>query len=355
MERFIVKLKTLALAATATVAIATAAQAREEVRIVGSSTVFPFATKVADEVKAKYGTSVVIESTGSGGGHKLFCPGVGADTPDITNSSRARKDGETKTCEENGVASTEFKIGFDGIVVAHANEAEDFNLPKAYIFLAFAKEVPTPASQDTDSCDIVANPYTTWSDIDDSLPNIKIEAYGPPPTSGTRDAFVELAMEGGAKKVKCMAAMRKADKKKFEGLAGTVREDGGWIDGGENDNAIVQTLTRTPTAVGIFGFSFLEENKDKIKAITVDGVQPNPDSIAEGEYPVSRSLYFYSKNNHIDGSVPNTPSKGICNYLNEWTTEAAFGPGGYLEKIGLIPLPQGQRLAARAKYETLCE
>ena len=225
-----------------------------DIRVVGSSTVYPFSTKVAQEFKNKTGFNVVVESTGSGGGHKLFCASADGNSPDITNSSRRQKKSEFDNCVKNGVNDVvEVKIGFDGIVLANAVDSSVMNMSLKDIYLAFAKEVPT---SDTD-CTLKANPYTTWSEINSDLPNVKIEAYGPPPTSGTRDAFVEIAMEGGAKKVECLAALRKQDKKAFGNIAHTLREDGKWIDAGENDNALVQTLVNTPTAVGVFGYSFL--------------------------------------------------------------------------------------------------
>lgn len=321
-----------------------ASQSSGDIRIVGSSTVYPFSTKVAQEFKNKTGYNVVVESTGSGGGHKLFCDGVGPDTANITNSSRRQKKSEFEMCVENGVDEiVEVKIGFDGIVLANALEAPTIDFTAKQVFLAFAKEVPV---SDTD-CTMQDNPYVTWSDIDANLPDTTIEAYGPPPTSGTRDAFVEVAMEGGAKQVACLAALRKEDKKAFQVVAHTIREDGKWIDSGENDNAIVQTLVNTPTAMGIFGFSFLDQNADKIKGMTVDGAEPSFENIAAGAYPISRSLFFYLKKAHV-GSV-----NGLQEFALEFTSEEASGPGGYLEEIGLVPLPDAERAKYRSDVETL--
>ena len=210
------------------------------------------------------------------------------------------------------------------------------------IYLAFAKDVPT---SDTD-CTLQANPYAKWSDINSDLPDVKIEAYGPPPTSGTRDAFVEIAMEGGGKKIECLAALRKTDKKAFQNISHTLREDGKWIDAGENDNALVQTLVNTPTAVGVFGYSFLDQNGDKIKGANIADAPPSFENIASGAYPVSRSLYFYLKKAHI-GQTP-----GLLEYALEFTSDAASGPGGYLEEIGLVPLPDAERAAVRANVES---
>lgn len=315
-----------------------------DIRIVGSSTVYPFSTKVAQEFKNKTGDNVVVESTGSGGGHKLFCEGAGPDTPDVTNSSRRQKKSEFDKCARNGVTDiVEVKIGFDGIVIAHSLVGADLNLTLKQIYLAFAKQVPVSDSD----CTLQANPYTKWSDIDPSLPNETIEAYGPPPTSGTRDAFVEIAMDGGAEQIACLAEMRTADKTAFTRVARTLREDGRWIDAGENDNVIVKTLMNTPSAIGIFGYSYLEENADKLKGARVDGDEPTFENISAGAYPISRSLYFYIKKAHVG------VTKGLKDYALEFTSEEAWGPGGYLEEIGLIPLPDDMRAEYRAKVENM--
>ncbi|MEP1229858.1 MAG: substrate-binding domain-containing protein, partial [Litorimonas sp.] len=249
----------------------------QDIRVVGSSTVYPFSTKVAQEFKNKTGFNVVVESTGSGGGHKLFCDGIEPSTADVTNSSRRQKKSEFELCASNGVDDiVEVQIGFDGIVIANAIDAPALNMGLKDVFLALAKNVPT---SDTD-CTMQPNPYKLWSEINPSLPSNKIEVFGPPPTSGTRDAFVEIAMENGAKTLSCLADLRKSDKKAFATLAHTLREDGNWIDGGENDNALVQTLVNTPTAVGVFGYSFLDQNADKIKGANVDGAEVTFENIA---------------------------------------------------------------------------
>ncbi|MDH3240263.1 MAG: PstS family phosphate ABC transporter substrate-binding protein [Alphaproteobacteria bacterium] len=326
--------KTLAAAAIATVAVAGAAQARDQIRIVGSSTVFPFATKVVEQFgKTTKFKTPIIESTGSGGGLKLFCAGIGVRHPDITNASRRIKKSEVKLCARNGVSAiTEVKIGFDGIVLANSKKAKQFRLSLKEVFLALAKEVPVNGK-------LVKNPYKTWNQINAKLPNIKIEVLGPPPTSGTRDAFVELAMEGGAKEVPFMAALRKNDGEGFTRVAHAIREDGAFIEAGENDNLIVQKLEANPAALGIFGFSFLDQNKDKVQGSIVNGVTPTFENIADGKYPVSRSLYFYVKNAHI-GKIP-----GIEAYVKEFTSEKAWGDTGYLADKGLIPLPAKDRRA----------
>ena len=313
---------------------AVAAEKGGDIRIVGSSTVYPFSTKVAQEFKNKTGYNVVVESTGSGGGHKLFCAGAGLDTPDVTNSSRRQKKSEFDLCQKNGVDGIiEVQVGFDGIVISNSIDSANVDMSLKDVYLAFAKEVPT---SDTD-CTMIPNPAMKWTDINPNLPSYTIEAYGPPPTSGTRDAFVEIAMEGGAKSIPCLAEMRNADKKAFGLYAHTLREDGKWIDAGENDNALVQTLVNTPTAVGVFGYSFLAQNGDKIKGAEIDGVAPEFENIASGDYDISRSLYFYVKKSHLD----KTP--GLREFTLEFLSDAAAGEGGYLEEIGLVPLPEGQR------------
>jgi len=334
METSPVSIRTLTLAALATVAFAGVAEARDQIRIVGSSTVFPFSTAVAEAFgkTGKFKTPVV-ESTGSGGGIKLFCAGVGVEHPDITNSSRRIKASEVEDCKKNGADITEVKVGFDGIVLANAKTAQPMKLTLAQVFLALAKQVPVDGK-------LVANPYKNWSDIDPSLPNRKIEVLGPPPTSGTRDAFAEIAMEGGC---------AKAAGTKEAGLTGSkchaIREDGAYIEAGENDNLIVQKLVANPNAVGVFGFSFLDQNADKLQGAMVDGTQPTFEAIADGKYPVSRSLYFYVKKQHV-GVIP-----GIQEFITEFTNDRAWGPDGYLAAKGLIPLPDKARgeVAAQAK------
>lgn len=312
-------------------AAAGAAQARDQIRIVGSSTVFPFSTTVAETFGKTTGFKTpVVESTGSGGGMKLFCSGVGIEHPDITNASRRIKASEYEKCTKNGVSITEVKIGFDGIVLANSKQSDRLTLTKKQIFLALAKQVPVNGK-------MVDNPYQNWSDIDKGLPNSKIEVLGPPPTSGTRDAFVELAMEGGAKKFESLKALRKSDKKAFKAIAHTIREDGAYVEAGENDNLIIQKLEANPKAVGIFGFSFLDQNADKIQGSIVEGAEPTFENIAAGDYGVSRSLYFYVKKEHV-GSVP-----GIEEFVKAFTSEDAWGDEGYLADKGLIPLPAADR------------
>ncbi|HHD62817.1 MAG TPA: PstS family phosphate ABC transporter substrate-binding protein [Desulfobulbaceae bacterium] len=311
------------------------AAGRNYIAIVGSSTVYPFATTVAEQFgKTTRFKTPKIESTGSGGGMKLFCAGNGIDTPDITNASRRIKKSEYEKCQKNGVKGiTEVKIGYDGIVLANAKSAPQMKLTKKDIFLALAKDVPDPKGGEK----LVANPYKTWKDVNPSLPDNKIEVMGPPPTSGTRDAFAELAMEGGCKKIGWIKAIKKKDKKQYKGICHTVREDGAYIEAGENDNLIVQKLEANPMALGIFGFSYLDQNADKIQGSIVGGQAPTFENIAAGKYPVSRPLYFYIKDSHV-GVVP-----GIPEYVAEFTSEKAWGPDGYLADKGLIPAPDAER------------
>jgi phosphate transport system substrate-binding protein len=318
------------------------ASARDYISIVGSSTVYPFATVVAEQFgKSTSFKTPKIESTGSGGGLKLFCAGVGVEHHDITNASRRIKQSEYETCVANGVKEIiEVKMGYDGIVLANSKKAAPLKLTRKDIFLALAKDVPDPNGGEK----LIPNPYKTWKDVNPALPDKSIEVLGPPPTSGTRDAFVELAMESGAKKFDWIKAL---DKKKFKAVAHTIREDGAYVEAGENDNLIVQKLEANPNAVGIFGFSFLDQNTDKIQGAFVDGVQPTFDAIADGKYPVSRPLFFYVKKAHV-GVIP-----GIQEYLNEFTSDKAWGADGYLAEKGMIPMPDAERTKFRSDIENL--
>lgn len=325
MGKKLVGYTSAAAVVSAFVMVGGAEAARDQINIVGSSTVFPFATAVAE----KFGNKTTfktpkIESTGSGGGMKLFCKGVGEGTPDITNASRRMKMKEWKKCQAAGVKDViEFKVGFDGIVIGNAKSAVALNLTRAQIYKALHK----------------GSKAKLWSDVDPSLPKTKIEVLGPPPTSGTRDAFEELAMQKGCAKA---GAGDKAFCKKVE-----IRDDGAWIDSGENDNLIVSKLQANPNALGVFGFSFLDQNKAKIKGAQVGSVEPTFENIASGDYPVSRSLFFYVKKAHI-GVIP-----GIKEYLAEWTSADTFGEDGYLIDKGLIPLPEAGIEEAQVKAAEL--
>ena len=308
---------------------------RDQINVVGSSTVYPFSTVVAENFGNKTGIKVPkIESTGSGGGMKLFCKGLGTGHPDITNASRRIKKNEFNQCKENGIDVVEIKVGYDGIVIANSKKAKLLNLTKRQIFLALAKQVP---EENKEGGSLVDNPNKKWSDIDPNLPNKKIEVLGPPPTSGTRDAFNELAIEGGCKTFPKLKAIKKQDKKKYKAICRAVREDGAFIEAGENDNLIVQKLVENENAFGVFGFSFLIENEDKIQGSTVDGMAPTMETIADKSYGVSRPLYFYVKLAHVD-VIP-----GIREFLAEYTSEDSWGPGGYLEERGMIPMPENER------------
>ena len=329
------------------------AAGRDTIEIVGSSTVYPFSTVAAEKFgnKSDFKTPK-IEATGSGGGMKLFCKGVGIETSDITNASRRIKKSEFDTCQKNGVKEiTEVLIGYDGIVLANSKKADVMTLSRKDIFLALAKDVPGKKEGE-----LIPNPYKTWKDVNPSLPAKKIEVLGPPPTSGTRDAFAELALEGGCKtvdwikqlKTDSKAAKKAGDKAlakklktQYKTICHSVREDGAYIEAGENDNLIVQKLEKNPAALGIFGFSFLDQNADKVQGSIIDGKAPEFESIASGEYKVSRPLYFYIKKAHI-GQVP-----GLQEFATEFTSEAAFGDEGYLLDKGLMPLSAEERSKIR--------
>ena len=316
-----------AIALTALPAIA-----RDQINIVGSSTVFPFSTTVAERFgKSTAFKTPVVESTGSGGGMKLFCAGVGESTPDITNASRRIKSSEAEKCAANGITPIEAKIGFDGIVLANSRKSGRMEVTRQQIFLALAKDVPNSAGE------LIPNPYAMWSEIDSSLPAVKIEVLGPPPTSGTRDAFAELALEGGCKTFESIATLKGTDKSAYKAVCHTVREDGAYIEAGENDNLIVQKLQTNPSAFGVFGYSFLEQNSDTMQGSIVGGVEPEFEEIASGNYPIARSLFFYVKKEHI-GVIP-----GITEYMKEFTREDTWGEDGYLVDKGLIPLDEDTR------------
>ncbi len=319
--------------------------ARDNIQIVGSSTVYPFSTVVAEHFGKGTGFKTPkVEATGSGGGFKLFCSGIGVDYPDITNSSRAIKPSEIENCASNGVKDiVEVKIGYDGIALANSNQVPVMHLSLKDIFLALAKQVPDPAGAEK----LVANPYRTWKQVNGSLPDTAIEVLGPPPTSGTRDAFVELAMDGGCNSFDWIKAMEKTAKQAYEATCQTIREDGAFIEAGENDNLIVQKLEANPKAIGIFGYSYLEQNSDRIQGSIIDGVEPGFETIASGEYSVSRPLLFYVKKAHV-GSIP-----GIAEYLAEFTSEKAWGEDGYLSDKGLIPMPDAERKQVAADVKAL--
>jgi phosphate transport system substrate-binding protein len=325
---------TASAAALALAASAGYAAARDQIKITGSSTVFPYSQAVAEEYANRTGKAApVVESVGTGGGFKAFCGGIGPDFADITGASRAIKDSEVKLCADNGVTDiTEALIGYDGlsIAVSRANNTE-WDLTEEQIFKALAAELPDGKGG------FVANPYKMWSDIDPALPATNIVAFGPPPTSGTRDAFVELVMHDGCSKLDGMADLKKADEGKWNEVCSRMRQDGPFVEAGENDNLIVQRLEADPNSIGIFGYSFLYENSDKLKDVAINGVPANFDTIADGSYPVARPLYFYVKNAHRD-VIP-----GMKEFLEEYMSETALGPDGYLAERGLTPLADDKR------------
>lgn len=319
--------------------------ARDYISIVGSSTVYPFSTTVAEQFgKTTRFKTPKVESTGSGGGLKLFCAGVGVSDPDITNASRRIKKSEYDRCQKNGVKGIiEVKIGYDGIVLAHSKKTARMNISRKDLYLALAKNVPDPR----DATKTIPNPYRTWKDVNASLPATKIEVLGPPPTSGTRDAFVELVMDEGCSEFPAIKALKKIDKGSFKAICRTIREDGAYIEAGENDNLIVQKLEANPDAFGIFGFSFLDQNSDRLEGSLIDGKAPTFEAIADGSYPVSRPLFFYVKKAHI-GTIP-----GIEEYLAEFSSTRASGEEGYLADKGLIPMPADEREKYAADVQNL--
>lgn len=330
--------RTVALAASVA-ALSAPAMARDTISIVGSSTVYPFATVVAERfgTKTDFNTPK-LESTGSGGGMKLFCQGVGTQNPDIANASRRMKSSEFELCQKNGVTEiTEFRIGSDGIVIASSQKAENLDLTLEQLFLALGAQVPVNGEW-------VANPNKRWSDVDSTLPDKPIRVMGPPPTSGTRDSFNELALAAGCEKLPETVSLAKNERKS---VCEKVREDGAFIEAGENDNLIVQKLINDQGMYGVFGYSFLEENADRLQAATLDGMVPTAEDIAADRYPVARSLFFYVKKAHV-GVIP-----GIQDYVEEFVSNAAMGRNGYLKDVGLIVPPRDQLMTLSEKADTL--
>src|SRR3954466_10272330 len=302
---------------------------RDYINIVGSSTVYPFTTAVAETFgRGGQFKTPRVESTVPGGGIKLFCNGVGVAHPDIANASRRIKQSEVDTCAKNGVKEVvEIKVGYDGIVLAHSKKTANMKLTRKDVYLALAKQVPDPANPNT----LIANPNKTWKDVNASLPATKIEVLGPPPTSGTRDAFAELFLESGCSTFAWIKTLKDVDEARFKKVCDSVREDGAYVEAGENDNLIVQKLESNPAAIGIFGYSYLEENEDKLGGSILEGVGPVFETIASGKYPASRPLFIYVKKAHI-GVIP-----GIAEFIAEYTGEKALGEEGYLAEKGLIP------------------
>ena len=322
-------------ALVAVFAITSVVEARE-IRIVGSSTVYPFTTIVGETFAAEGNTAPVIESTGTGGGMKLFCAGVGESHPDFTNASRAIKSSEVEKCAAKGITPLEMMVGYDGIVFANSKKSGVLEATPLDLYKALAKDVPQADGS------LVANPYTHWNQINSDFPATKIEVLGPPPSSGTRDAWVELVMEKGCKTYDWVKAMKKKDKKAYKGICHGIREDGAFVEAGENDNLIIQKLANNPNAFGIFGYSFLDQNTDVIQGSPIAGVVPTFDSIADGSYPASRGLYVYAKKEHM-GVTP-----GMTEFMTLYLSDDVAGADGSLGDAGLIPLPQKELDKVRA-------
>jgi len=335
--------RSTALLALALLSSTGLAAARDQIRIVGSSTVYPFTTVVAEQLGKTAGVKTpVVESTGTGGGMKLFCDGVGVQFPDATNASRRMKAGEFELCQKNGVKDImELMIGYDGLTLALSKKNPPMSLTRAQVFLALAKNVPGPDGK------LIPNPYKTWNQIDPSLPNRPIEVLGPPPTSGTRDSFHELVLEPGAEQIPALKALKAADRKTFDAAWKSIREDGVYVEAGENDNVIVQKLEANPGAIGIFGYSFLEENVSKVQGVKLDGVEPNEETISALKYPAAREMFVYVKKAHI-GVVP-----GLDKFAQEFVSNRAAGDGGYLEKKGLVPVPKDRLANSQANVANL--
>jgi phosphate transport system substrate-binding protein len=325
--------------------VAPAQSARDFINVVGSSTVYPFTTTVAEKFgrQGRFKTPKV-ESTGTGGGIKLFCNGVGPQHADVVNASRRMNASEFETCRKNGVRDIlEVRVGYDGLTLSESKRGPMMNLTRKQVYLALAKQVPDPASPTT----LIANPYQTWNQIDKSLPATKIEVLGPPPTSGTRDSFNELYMEAGCRTFPWLNTLHGQDEKRFKRLCHTLREDGAFVEAGENDNLIVQKIEANRNAVGIFGFSFLAENMDKLRGSKINGVEPTYETISSGKFPASRPIFIYVKKAHI-GVIP-----GLREFVNEYVSDKALGEEGYLVDRGLVPQPKSDLARTRADVKAL--
>lgn len=324
------QLRRIAVASAIALTATGFASARDQIRIVGSSTVHPFTSYVAEEFGATTDhPTPIVESTGSGGGHKLFAAGVGENHPDITNSSRRIKASELELNRANGVDEViELMIGYDGIAVAFSKEQPPMNLTLKTLALAVAAEVPRAGR-------LIPNPYRRWSEIDPRLPDREIRIYGPPTTSGTRDAFDEMVLAAATAGIEGYP----------EGGTTAVREDGVYIESGENDNLIVQRLVQDRDAIGIFGYSFLAENTDRLQAASIEGIRPEPAAIADGTYPIARSLFLYVKKAHLE-TVP-----GLAAFIDLYLSERMIGDSGYLRRIGLIPLTAERREEVRRVWK----
>jgi phosphate transport system substrate-binding protein len=337
--------KLLAVIALSTLSVASYAQGRDQIAVVGSSTVYPFTTTVAEQFgRAGKFKSPKVESTGTGGGIKLFCNGVGPQFPDVANASRRMKAGEFVTCSQNGVKDIiEIKIGFDGLTISESKKGKLSALTRKDVYLALAKQIPNP----TNPTELIANPNKTWKDVNPALPAMKIEVLGPPPTSGTRDSFAELFMEAGCQQFSWIKSLKDIDEKRYKRVCHTIREDGAYIEAGENDNLIAQKLATNSNAVGIFGFSFLEENMDKLKGLKIDGIEPTFETISSAKYPTSRPLFIYVKKAHI-GVIP-----GLKEFMAEYVSDKAIGEEGYLTDRGLVALEKSALTKVRADVNNM--
>ncbi|MEE3045386.1 MAG: substrate-binding domain-containing protein [Pseudomonadota bacterium] len=329
-------------ASIALVSVVSAAQARDQVRIVGSSTIFPLTTKVAEHFARTTGAPApVVESTGSGGGFKLFCGGVGEQYPDIVDASRPISGSETAICAANSVRKiSEIKIGYDGIVLLGSREAPTMSLTARQLYLALARTIPVNGAS-------VPNPNVKWSDVDPSLPDLKIRVYGPPPTSGTRDLMGQLLLDKGCSTFADIASLESSDPDSFRLLCRTIREDGAYIEAGENDRLVISKLEKDPTSYGVMGFNNLERNREKLRGITINGIEPDYETILDGSYPGSRALYLYVKDDHEQ------LVRSLGAFVSTYVSEAVIGEDGLLVENGLVPLTEEERqetLATSKKF-----
>ena len=337
MER-LPRIRALALAAAFGL-LASCSDSRTQIRIVGSSTVFPFTTAVAENFSRNNPEYLapIVEATGTGGGIKLFCAGLGSRFPDVANASRRMKPAELADCMKNGATGiVEIKVGIDGVVLAQGKGGQALNLRLRDVYAALAAE-PWGKKQTA----------RTWRDVNPALPPIRIEVIGPPPTSGTRDAFNELYMVAGCDTDPAMKALKKTDEDRHKKICNKIREDGAYVEAGENDNLIVQKLGSNPAAIGVLGFSFLERNLDTLRDVAIDGVFANYETISSFQYPASRPLFIYVKAQHVKAI------RGLREFLDEYTSDRAWAPGGYLQRRGLVPSPDEVRTENRARAAEL--
>lgn len=337
--RRLTRIRAIALAAAACGLLAGCSDSRTQIRIVGSSTVFPFTTAVAENFSRNNPDYLapIVEATGTGGGIKLFCAGLGSRFPDVANASRRIKTSELETCMKNGATQVvEIKVGIDGVVLVQGKGGTPINLTLRDVYAALAAE-PWGKKQTA----------RTWRDVNPALPAIKIEVIGPPPTSGTRDAFNELYMAAGCDTDPAMKALKKSDEDRHKAICNKIREDGAYVEAGENDNLIVQKLGANPAAIGVLGYSFLERNLDTLRDVPIDGVLANYETISSFQYPASRPLYIYVKAQHVKAI------RGLREFLDEYTSDRAWAPGGYLQRRGLVPAPEETRAENRARAAAL--